>query len=411
MKALEIIKEETPTIGGAIRGITGRIARNALMRKVLKESSEELSEMIYQEARKSQLVVKSASDWDHVAKNINIEKVIAPHVAKVTFENPKERAEFAEKIYAESVKKAQVKYKEAVEATHRMNNGDKSKKPATDFSNLSARAIDALTATGIYLNVAEPVSEYFKNIEAAANSVGKPNSKGVVVTEAHFKSYAKEELGILVSRLAVLMIPFGTIGAGFKAFRSVVGAVPGLRWFAPNIQDATGKKIFYLIWAELMNSNKKLSDLTSSTGEWSNMSPKQILTHLLLKEAPIPGFDLTYAELLGNLGKITMVDKGAEFIPTAPYEALKSLYDSAVQKYTEFFGKQGKKVDPNTLEPQSQPAPKTPAQAPPAPQATGQGTFNSADWVKTPSGFYQNKKDNSMMSPDEYNERVGWIPK
>lgn len=407
MKALEIIQEEgKPTIGGLVKSgwetLTKRLARDKLLRQVFKEASDDLSEQIYQQARKSQLLVKTASDWEHIFPQAEIEKALLPHIQKIKFENFQERKEFAEKVYAEAMKKAQSKYKEAIENTRAINDPTgKTKKTPANINDLTTKTIDVITATGIYLNIAEPISDYSKNIQNAAAQIGKPNSKGVVITQEHFDSYAREELGILVGRLALLMVPFGTIGAGLRAFRNVASAVPGLSWIAPRIQDANGAKIFYLIWAELMNSNKKLSDLTGSSDALANKSPKEILTFLLLKEIPVPLFTASFADIFGFGGKLTLLDKGIEnFHPEAPYNALKSLYNSAVQKYTEYFGKQGRKVDPTTLEPEQN-------QKPPASSGVKPGEFNPDDWVQVGSGFYQNKKDNSMMSPAEWAEKTG----
>ena len=222
-------------------------------------------------------------------------------------------------------------------------------------------------------------------------------------SQQQFESYHKEELSILVTRMAAMMIPFGAIGGGMKALKNIATKIPGLNWAAGAPMSLAGraKQLFYVAWLNYLDTGKvplpgsgdvisgvPYTEKISTSGK--KLTPKEALTWLALIDIPF-------------LPKGTApVAQAAEWIENGLYFTYNEIAKSVGA--AEQVSPANKK--PTATQQPSTPVPQIPNNAPAGGGQSNQESndlpFNPADWKKLPSGYWQDKEGN-LMHPDHYN--------
>lgn len=222
-------------------------------------------------------------------------------------------------------------------------------------------------------------------------------------SQQQFETYHKEELSILVTRMAAMMIPFGTVGAGMKALKNIASKFPGLNWIAgaPMTVGGRVKQLFYSQWLSYLDSGKvslpgsgevisgvPYSEKISTNGK--PLTPKEALTWLALIDIPL-------------LPKGTApVAQAAEWFENGLYFVWNEVAKSIGAEQS---------VSPANKKPTATQQTPTATQQTPSPQVSGgqsnqQSTekFNPADWKSLPKGFWQHNPTGDIFDSEHYNQ-------
>jgi len=374
-----------------------RVFRSTAEELAYNKSVKDLSEALY----KAQLDTSKVDSW----------AIVKPHVQGTPMNNK----EFVQGIYDDAYALAEKQINKELKDFKKKNPNAVPTKAASEGFNKRV-LFDALVAVGIYDAIQGPLDDYEKRISWATyklNLGSNPDPKApgeTGWTQKQYDAYIREETGIMIGRLSVNMIGFAGLGVGLRAFQSVVGAVPKLGFVAPTIPDGAARQAFYLMWAQVLNSKMGIPGSESISTDGKQLTAKQLITQALLAEIPLIPGNSSIADWLGAGGNLAI-------------NLLHGLYEKTYKEFSKYGQSVGINVDPvwfgYDARPTVAPAKRTPNRQAPAPEApeapeapnqglkTQSGEFNPNDWVKTKSGYYQNKFDRTMISPTEYNQRAG----
>jgi hypothetical protein len=272
----------------------------------------------------------------------------------------------------------------------------------TAWAQLGNRAAQGLIAYGLFNNVkyvlTDPNVGYFPRMQNASEKL-----KTGVITQDEFKQVHEKQLRLAAGRLVWEAAPFA-FGTVVKALAFIPIGILG--WVSKRFAGWLSKRLV----------NPVASAITTNTAAKYAMYinflnsdyAKELITTIVLAKTitdSVESSPFIVGTAMAALGVNTIIIN----VATAVANTTEKLLEIAINEIEDKYGPDipdALKAAGLSKTPAGSPAPApakptTPSSTVPGPEAP----FNSADWNKLPSGYYQNKKTRVMIHPDEYLEK------